>query len=99
MNLNDALKGMQNPQSFQQQVESSAYYILYTQIDDKAGPAYFEALGSIPERAKAAAIQCFIAGDATSYHAKVLRAALKHFNKYSYLDESVPVKTVSELTA
>jgi hypothetical protein len=97
MNLNDALKGMQNPQNFYQQASASAYYIIYTSREGKVGDAYYEALGSLPERAKAAALDLFMNGEADSYHAKVIRAALKHYETSSFLTDDIPAKTVDEL--
>jgi hypothetical protein len=98
MNINDAIKGMQRPANFYQQVDSSVYYILYTSFEDrKVGHAYYEALGSIPERVKASALNCFVRGESDTYHAKVIRAAMKHFEKNSYIDDVTPALSTDKL--
>ena|ERR1700757_1156057 len=97
MNLNDAIKGMKQPQNFYHQADCSVYYILYTSLGKDVGDAYYTALGSLPERVDAAALDCFLNGDATSYHAKVLRAAMKRFKHEGFINETIPALSVREL--
>ena len=90
MDLKECMKGLKNPENLHEQVDSVCFYLL-TYDDAVRGKAHYEALKSLPDRVKAAALDCFLRGDAQSYHASVLRHALKRYKEEGWLDSTLPI--------
>lgn len=93
MNLSEAVNGLLSPENFYHQVDSVTFYILVGATNEE----HYTALRNLPNRVSAASIELFRAGDATSYHAKVLRAALTQYHDVGVLDANMPIFDVSTL--
>lgn len=96
MNFQESIKGLHDPKNLYHQVDSVCFNVI-TYDDRENGEAYYEALGNLPDRVKAAALDCFKRGDARSYRAAVLRYALKRYEEIGWIDSSLPIVDVSDL--
>lgn len=81
------------PKNRYDQVEAVAFHAL-------DNPIYFEALRYLPERCKAAALNMFDRGEVDTYHARVIRAALRQYAAagQSFINTSMKPFTDLELT-
>lgn len=82
------------PKNRYEQVEAVAFHAL-------DNPIYFEALRYLPERCKAAALNMFDRGESDTYHARVIRAALRQYasnSGQSFINQSMKPFTDLELS-